>query len=129
MEKMTQNKLHTQTYHLFSRFKIFIDFYRISILIFIVFKGNEKLDRDSGEGRAGRKCPGGEEGVRQTNGHKARDKRVHPEYNKRICPQVNNSMEEKNDFWEDLDGLIESISKEERIVVGADLNGHGAKET
>ena len=26
-------------------------------------------------------------------------------------PQVNNSMEEKNDFWEDLDGLIESISK------------------
>ena len=30
--------------------------------------------------------------------------------------QVNNSMEEKNDFWEDLDGLIESISKEERIV-------------
>ena len=35
-----------------------------------------------------------------------------------------NSMEEKNDFWEDLDGLIESISKEERIVLGADLNGH-----
>ena len=24
------------------------------------------------------------------------------------APQVNNSMEEKNDFWEDLDGLIES---------------------
>ena len=39
-------------------------------------------------------------------------------------PQVNNNMEEKNDFWEDLDGLIESISKEERIVFGADLNGH-----
>ena len=39
-------------------------------------------------------------------------------------PQVNNSLEEKNDFWEDLDGLIESISKEERIVFGADLNGH-----
>ena len=33
-------------------------------------------------------------------------------------------MEEKNDFWEDLDGLIESISKEKRIVLGADLNGH-----
>ena len=33
-------------------------------------------------------------------------------------------MEEKNDFWEDLDELIESISKEERIVLGADLNGH-----
>ena len=27
------------------------------------------------------------------------------------APQVNNSMEEKNDIWEDLDGLIESISK------------------
>ena len=40
------------------------------------------------------------------------------------APQVNNSMEEKNDFWEDLDGLIESISKEERIVLDADLNGH-----
>ena len=39
-------------------------------------------------------------------------------------PQVNNSMEEKNDFWEDLDRLIESISKQERIVLGADLNGH-----
>ena len=38
--------------------------------------------------------------------------------------QVNNSMEEKNDFWEDLDELIESVSKEERIVLGADLNGH-----
>ena len=40
------------------------------------------------------------------------------------APQVNNSMEEKNYFWEDLDGLIESISKEKRIVLGAKLNGH-----
>ena len=40
------------------------------------------------------------------------------------APQVNNSMEEKNDFWEDLDGLIESVSKQERIVLGADLNGY-----
>ena len=38
--------------------------------------------------------------------------------------QVNNSMEEKNDFREDLDGLVESVSKEKRIVLGADLNGH-----
>ena len=45
------------------------------------------------------------------------------------APQVNNSMEEKNDFWEDLDGLIESISTEERIVLGADLNGHVGEET
>ena len=40
------------------------------------------------------------------------------------APQVNYSMEEKNDFWENLDGLIESISREERRVLGADLNGH-----
>ena len=38
------------------------------------------------------------------------------------APQVNNSMEEKNDFWEDLNDLRESISKQERIVLGADLN-------
>ena len=43
------------------------------------------------------------------------------------APQVNNSMEEKNDFWKDLDELIESISKEERIVFGTDLNGHVCK--
>ena len=36
-------------------------------------------------------------------------------------------MEEKNDFWEDLDGLIESVPKQERIVLGADLNGHVAE--
>ena len=44
------------------------------------------------------------------------------------APQVNNSMEEKNYFWEDLDELIESISKQERIVFGAELNGHVGKE-
>ena len=44
------------------------------------------------------------------------------------APQFNNSMEEKNYFWEDLDGLIESISTEERIVLGADLNGHVGEE-
>ena len=43
------------------------------------------------------------------------------------APQVNNNMEEKIDFWEDLDGLIKSISTEERIVLGADLNGHVGK--
>ena len=37
------------------------------------------------------------------------------------APQVNSSMEEKNEFWQDLDGLIESVSKQERIVLGADL--------
>ena len=43
------------------------------------------------------------------------------------APQVNDSMEEKNDFWKDLDELIESISKEERIVLGTDFNGHVGK--
>ena len=42
-------------------------------------------------------------------------------------PQVNNSMDEKNGFWEDLDGLIESTSTEERIILGADLYGHVGK--
>ena len=40
------------------------------------------------------------------------------------APQINNSLEEKNNFWEDLDGLIESVLKQERIVLVADLNGH-----
>ena len=42
-------------------------------------------------------------------------------------PQINNNMEEKNDFWEDLDKLIESLSKQERIVLGADFNGYVGK--
>ena len=42
-------------------------------------------------------------------------------------PQVNNSIKEKNNFWEDLDGLTESVTKQERIVLGADLNGHVGK--
>ena len=44
------------------------------------------------------------------------------------APQVNNSMDEKNDFWQHLDVLIESVSKQERIVLGADLNGHMGEE-
>ena len=43
------------------------------------------------------------------------------------APQVNNSMEEKNNFWKDLDGLIKSVLKQERIVLGANLNGHVGK--
>ena len=44
------------------------------------------------------------------------------------APQVNSSMDKKNDFWEDLVGLIESVSKQERIVLVADLNGHVMEE-
>ena len=43
------------------------------------------------------------------------------------APQVNNSMEEKSDFWEDLNGLIEIVSKQETIVLGAHLNEHGGE--
>ena len=31
-------------------------------------------------------------------------------------------------FWHDLDGLIKSVAKEERVVLGEDLNGHVSKE-
>ena len=40
------------------------------------------------------------------------------------APQVGNSVEEKNDFWQDLNGLVESVLKQERILLGADLNEH-----
>ena len=33
-------------------------------------------------------------------------------------------MEEKDKFWTDLDEVVESIPKEERVVIGADFNGH-----
>ena len=38
-------------------------------------------------------------------------------------PQVGNSMEKKNNFWQDLDGLVESVSKQERIFPSANVNG------
>ena len=40
------------------------------------------------------------------------------------APQVGCLMEEKDKFWTDLDDVVESIPKEERVVIGADLNGH-----
>ena len=39
-------------------------------------------------------------------------------------PQVGCIREEKETFWLDVDETVEKISKNERIVVGADLNGH-----
>ena len=39
-------------------------------------------------------------------------------------PQVGCIYEEKEAFWLDLDETVEKISKNERIVVGADLDGH-----
>ena len=39
-------------------------------------------------------------------------------------PQVGCEMEEKEDFSSELDEVVESVSKEERVVIGADFNGH-----
>ena len=38
--------------------------------------------------------------------------------------QVGCEMEYKEDFWSELDEVVESVSKEERVVIGADFNGH-----
>ena len=38
--------------------------------------------------------------------------------------QVGRLREEKDKFWTDLDEVMESIHKEERVVTGADFNGH-----
>ena len=43
------------------------------------------------------------------------------------APQVGCIREEKEAFWLDLDETVEKIPKNERIVVGADLNGHVRK--
>ena len=40
------------------------------------------------------------------------------------APQVRCTREEKETFWLDLDETVEKIPRKERIVVGADLNGH-----
>ena len=40
------------------------------------------------------------------------------------APQVGGLREEKDKFWTDLDEVVESIPKEERLVIGADFNGH-----
>ena len=46
---------------------------------------------------------------------------------KRVSDRLMAMKLEKNNFWEDLNGLIESVSKQERIVLDADLNGHVGK--
>ena len=40
------------------------------------------------------------------------------------APQVECIHEENKTFWLDLDETVENIPRNERIVVGADLNGH-----
>ena len=43
------------------------------------------------------------------------------------APQVGCIREEKETFWLDLDETVEKIPRNERIVVGTDLNGHVGK--
>ena len=40
------------------------------------------------------------------------------------APQVGCIDEEKEEFWEELEELIRSLSEKDNIVIGADLNGH-----
>ena len=40
------------------------------------------------------------------------------------APQVGCTDEEKEEFWEELEELIRSLSEKDKIVIGADLNGH-----
>ena len=40
------------------------------------------------------------------------------------APQVRCTDEEKEEFWEELEELIRSLSENDNIVIGADLNGH-----
>ena len=39
------------------------------------------------------------------------------------APQVGCLRDEKDTFWTDLDEVVDSISKEERVVIGAEFNG------
>ena len=40
------------------------------------------------------------------------------------APQVGCELVEKEEFWNELEDTIHSIPREERLVIGADLNGH-----
>ena len=40
------------------------------------------------------------------------------------APQVGCELEEKDNFWLELDEVIQSIPRSERVIIGADLNGH-----
>ena len=38
-------------------------------------------------------------------------------------PHMGCEMEYKEDFWSELDEVVESVSKDERVVIGADFSG------
>ena len=39
-------------------------------------------------------------------------------------PQAGCAVEEKEEFWSELDEVVESVPRGERIMIGSDLNGH-----
>lgn len=44
------------------------------------------------------------------------------------APQVGCTEEEKGNFWRDMDGIMQELEEHERVIVGADLNGHVGSE-
>ena len=40
------------------------------------------------------------------------------------APQVGCTEEEKSNFWSEMDGIMQELEENERVIVGADLNGH-----
>ncbi|KAI5615411.1 hypothetical protein C0J50_10766 [Silurus asotus] len=40
------------------------------------------------------------------------------------APQVGCEMEEKGRFWSELDDVVDGVPRKERLVIGADFNGH-----
>lgn len=44
------------------------------------------------------------------------------------APQVGCSDEDKNYFWNNMDGVMQEMEDNERVVIGADLNGHVGRE-
>ncbi|KAI5615334.1 hypothetical protein C0J50_10843 [Silurus asotus] len=40
------------------------------------------------------------------------------------APQVSCEMEEKEKFWSELDEVVDGVPRNERLVIGADFNGH-----
>ena len=39
-------------------------------------------------------------------------------------PQMRSELKQKEDFLNDMDEMVESVHKGERVLIGADLNGH-----
>ena len=41
-----------------------------------------------------------------------------------MLPKFGEHMKKRKSFWEDMDELITSFSDKDKIIIGADLNGH-----